>query len=184
MKPVIDQVEDGNPDFEGENFEGLTQTHEYRDYVIHRDLLNNPSNFANKPMPRVFVLCTGGTFCSVMTPKGYNVERGVINRLRLFRNLYDETFSQEFGCKEGENITPITPFQRRIFWKLQELEVFLDSSNMTMDDHVTIAKKLGEEYHNYDGFVIIHGTDTMTYTASTLSFILENLNKPVVITGS
>jgi L-asparaginase/Glu-tRNA(Gln) amidotransferase subunit D len=65
-----------------------------------------------------------------------------------------------------------------------ELEVFLDSSNMNMDDHIFIAHKIKESYNDYDAFIVIHGTDTMAYTASTLSFVLENLNKPVIITGS
>jgi L-asparaginase len=47
-----------------------------------------------------------------------------------------------------------------------------------------LATKIGEEYEHYDGFVVLHGSDTMAYTASALSFMLENLNKPVVLTGS
>ncbi len=60
----------------------------------------------------------------------------------------------------------------------------IDSSNMSPDFWVLLAKKIGEEYEHYDGFVVLHGSDTMAYTASALSFMLENLNKPVVLTGS
>ena len=60
----------------------------------------------------------------------------------------------------------------------------IDSSNMSPDFWVRLATKIGEEYEHYDGFVVLHGSDTMAYTASALSFMLENLNKPVVLTGS
>ena len=59
----------------------------------------------------------------------------------------------------------------------------IDSSNMSPDFWVRLATKIGEEYEHYDGFVVLHGSDTMAYTASALSFMLENLNKPVVLTG-
>lgn len=60
----------------------------------------------------------------------------------------------------------------------------LDSSNMNPAVWITLAKIIGEKYHEYDSFVILHGTDTMAYTASALSYLLENLNKPVILTGA
>ncbi|MBL7906693.1 MAG: type I asparaginase [Bacteroidales bacterium] len=60
----------------------------------------------------------------------------------------------------------------------------IDSSNMNPDFWVRLAEVIEENYERYDGFVVLHGTDTMAYTASVLSFMLENLNKPVVFTGS
>lgn len=69
-------------------------------------------------------------------------------------------------------------------WELLELDPLLDSSNMTVLDWNRIGNIIEEHYHSFDGFVILHGTDTMAYTASALSFSLENLNKPVIITGS
>lgn len=65
-----------------------------------------------------------------------------------------------------------------------ELEKLLDSSNIEISDQLEIAKLIQTNYREYDGFVIVHGTDTMAYTASVLSFVLENLNKTVVLTGS
>lgn len=65
-----------------------------------------------------------------------------------------------------------------------QFEVPLDSSAMTPDDWKDIVKVIEDNYDRYDGFVVLHGTDTMAYTASALSFMLENLRKPVVITGS
>lgn len=60
----------------------------------------------------------------------------------------------------------------------------LDSSDMSADDWVRMVDVIAENYERYDGFVILHGTDTMAYTASALSFLFENLKKPVVLTGS
>ena len=60
----------------------------------------------------------------------------------------------------------------------------LDSSQVGPDSWSKMAKAVADDYDKYDGFVILHGTDTMAYTASALSFMLENLNKPVIITGS
>ncbi|MGM0612835.1 MAG: asparaginase [Bacteroidota bacterium] len=60
----------------------------------------------------------------------------------------------------------------------------IDSSNMDTKSWIAIANVIQENYENYDGFVVLHGSDTMAYTASALSFMLENLNKPVIFTGS
>ncbi|WP_420845245.1 asparaginase [Maribacter litopenaei] len=60
----------------------------------------------------------------------------------------------------------------------------LDSSNMNPKEWVRIVSIIEEHYTNYDGFVVLHGSDTMSYTASALSFLLENLDKPVILTGS
>ncbi len=60
----------------------------------------------------------------------------------------------------------------------------IDSSNMNIEEWKKIAIIVKENYDNYDGFVVLHGSDTMSYSASALSFMLENLNKPVVFTGS
>jgi len=63
-------------------------------------------------------------------------------------------------------------------------ETPLDSSNMTPERWIELAEIIGSNYTDYDGFVILHGSDTMSYTASALSFLLENLAKPVILTGS
>lgn len=60
----------------------------------------------------------------------------------------------------------------------------MDSSDFTPDNWVMLANQVAEHYYNYDGFVILHGTDTMAYTSSALSFMLENLGKAVILTGS
>ena len=60
----------------------------------------------------------------------------------------------------------------------------IDSSNVSPRDWTTMARIISENYDRHDGFVILHGTDTMSYTASALSFMLRNLSKPVIFTGS
>lgn len=65
-----------------------------------------------------------------------------------------------------------------------QLDNIIDSSNMTPSFWIDIAEIIEREYENYDGFVVLHGTDTMAYTASALSFMFKNLAKPVILTGS
>ena len=65
-----------------------------------------------------------------------------------------------------------------------QLERIIDSSNMTPEFWIDIADIIEREYDHYDGFVVLHGTDTMAYTASALSFMFKNLSKPIVLTGS
>ncbi len=60
----------------------------------------------------------------------------------------------------------------------------IDSSNVEPPHWIALAELIRDNYARYDGFVVLHGTDTMSYTASALSFLLENLSKPVVFTGS
>ncbi|WP_035676615.1 asparaginase [Flavobacterium limnosediminis] len=60
----------------------------------------------------------------------------------------------------------------------------IDSSNMSPEKWVAIAEAIQENYEKFDGFVVLHGSDTMSYSASALSFMLENLAKPVIFTGS
>ncbi len=60
----------------------------------------------------------------------------------------------------------------------------IDSSNIKPIHWLRLGNRIAKNYHKYDGFVILHGSDTMAYTASALSFILENIAKPVILTGS
>ena len=60
----------------------------------------------------------------------------------------------------------------------------IDSSDMSLRRWAQLVRIIADNYDKYDGFVVLHGTDTMSYTASALSFMLENLTKPVILTGS
>ncbi len=69
-------------------------------------------------------------------------------------------------------------------WDLIEYSPLLDSSNVAYEQWNLMAHTIEENYNKYDGFVVLHGTDTMAYSASALSFMLEGLDKPVIFTGS
>lgn len=112
----------------------------------------------------VLMIYTGGTIGMTRTENGYAPQSG------RFRAALDEI---------SDLRAPELPA-----WELTELEPLLDSSNMTVREWNQIARVVAENYDRYDGFVILHGTDTMAYTASALSFMLGNLSKPVVLTGS
>ena len=85
-----------------------------------------------------------------------------------------------------ENLQAQIPELQQLDCKLevQSYEPSIDSSNMQPKIWVQLANTIEQAYTKYDGFVILHGSDTMAYTASALSFMLENLNKPVIFTGS
>ena len=73
---------------------------------------------------------------------------------------------------------------RNITTDIYTFDPLLDSSNISHENWKKMAEVVSERYAEFDGFVILHGTDTMCYTASALSFMLEHLNKPVILTGS
>ena len=69
-------------------------------------------------------------------------------------------------------------------YTIHEYDPLLDSANMTPRQWVVIARDIAANYDDYDGFVVLHGTDTMAYTSSALPFLLHGLAKPVIVTGS
>lgn len=85
-----------------------------------------------------------------------------------------------------ENLRDAVPVLKNIGFKVDAYSFNppIDSSNMKPEYWVEMVEVIEENYDKYEGFVVVHGTDTMVYTASALSFMLENLGKPVVITGS
>jgi L-asparaginase len=111
---------------------------------------------------KVLIVYTGGTIGMVQD------ENGSLHPFALDR-IYDAVPHLKH-CRYG--IDSVT------------LDNIIDSSNMTPSLWVDIANIIEREYDNYDGFVVLHGTDTMAYTASALSFMFKNLGKPIVLTGS
>ncbi len=111
-------------------------------------------------MKKILVIGTGGTIAAVKTKDGLRPAYD-INELISF---FPET--KELADLDGKTLFT------------------LDSTNMQPHHWSEIADEIGKQYDKYDGFVITHGTDTMPYTASALSFMLKNLGKPVVLTGS
>jgi lysophospholipase len=80
--------------------------------------------------------------------------------------------------------TPISTYDRRIRYCVYEFENLLDSSSIDAEGWDHIAKTVYRNYQLFDGFVILHGTDSLAYSCSALSFMLQNLGKPVILTGS
>jgi lysophospholipase len=80
-------------------------------------------------------------------------------------------------------ITPMTG-GRRTRYAVLEYDPLLDSSNIETKDWLRLAADISLNYKSFDAFVILHGTDTMSYTSSALSMLLENLGKPVIVTGA
>ena len=115
-------------------------------------------------MTKVLIIYTGGTIGMTRTENGYAPRAG------YFRAALDgisDLHSEEMPA-----------------WDFLELSPLLDSSNMTVREWNCIAALIAQKYNDYNSFVVLHGTDTMAYTASALSFMLGGLDKPVVLTGS
>ncbi len=85
-----------------------------------------------------------------------------------------------------ENIIIEVPELKKFGFKLDHVafDPLIDSSNVNPAFWVKIADTIYKNYDKYNGFVVLHGTDTMAYTASALSFMFENLSKPIILTGS
>ncbi|GAA6213610.1 60 kDa lysophospholipase isoform X4 [Lates japonicus] len=151
---------------------------------------------------RVLVINTGGTIGmtlhdNVLAPKA----NAFVQSLRKLPILHDETYAQQtclynYYGSENTLVLPkptshcdhlshgMSKNNKRIVYTILEYSPLLDSSNMTTDDWGRIGKDIEKNYENYDGFVILHGTDTMAYTASALSFMCEHLGKPIILTGA
>ncbi len=113
---------------------------------------------------RVYIANTGGTIGMKKTPNGYAPAPGYLAEQMAQISTLDNL--------------PLPDYD------LHEYDPLLDSANMTPHDWLKIAQDIADRYDDYDGFIILHGTDTMAYTASALPFMLEGLRKPVILTGS
>lgn len=113
--------------------------------------------------PKILLIYTGGTIGMIEDPKD--------NRLKPFD--FDHLLKELPELKKFKISISTTTFEKPI-----------DSSNVNIETWVELVEIIEKNYNKYDGFVILHGSDTMAYTASALSFMLEGLNKPVILTGS
>jgi len=111
----------------------------------------------------ILIICTGGTITMSVDPG--------TGALAPFR--FDQM---------NQQIPEIKKFSFRI--DTIQFSPLLDSSEVGPSDWIRMAQTIYDAYDRYDGFVVLHGTDTMAYSASALSFMLQNLNKPVIFTGS
>ena len=137
------------------------------------------------------VLCiyTGGTIGMTMTAKGYSPKPGYltsfVKKLPMFHDISAEHLIPNSARKFYKNmssplITPVTEYGERVIVRILEYDPLLDSSNVSSVEWQKMAADIAKYYDFFDGFVILHGTDTMAFTASALSFMLENLGKTVL----
>lgn len=112
----------------------------------------------------IFIIYTGGTVGMKKSSQGYQPAPGFLT----------------------ETLKQLSEFQHQDLpaYSIYECNPLLDSSDIGPKQWQMIASLITENYKKYDGFIVIHGTDTMAYTASALSFMLQHLDKPVIFTGS
>ena len=113
--------------------------------------------------PKILLIYTGGTIGMIEEPTTKSLKPFD------FTHLIDNVPKVQMLDFDIENIQFNPP---------------IDSANMSPEHWSDIARAIEDNYDDFDGFVVLHGTDTMAFTASALSFMLENLHKPVIITGS
>ena len=111
-------------------------------------------------MKKILLIATGGTIASKPTDNGLAPQLG-----------FQEIIDYVPEIKELADIDAIQLFN-------------IDSTNLYWKHWIEIAKCIQENYDKYDGFVVTHGTDTMAYTASAISYMVQNSKKPIVFTGS
>ncbi|MFD2166774.1 asparaginase [Thalassotalea euphylliae] len=113
---------------------------------------------------KIYVAYTGGTIGMKQSENGYIPVKGhLTDAIQATPDFYRDEMPE---------------------FVINEYDPLIDSSNMTPNDWQRIADDIYAHYDEFDGFVVLHGTDTMAYSASALSFMFENLSKPVIITGS
>lgn len=113
---------------------------------------------------RVLIVYAGGTIGMQPSDRGYIPMKGFHKHL--------DSFFRARGLKHLPSFDII------------ECQELIDSSNLLPKDWTALCQLLMQHWDEYDGFVLLHGTDTMAYTASMLSFMLQGLNKPIILTGS
>lgn len=113
---------------------------------------------------RVYIAYTGGTIGMQKSSEGYAPTAGFLAAQLAAMPELDDPLMPEYTIHEYDPI--------------------LDSSNMMPSDWRLIARDIADHYDRFDAFVVLHGTDTMAYTASALAFMLDGLGKPVILTGS
>jgi 60kDa lysophospholipase len=170
------------------------------DVVQYLKQNSNTSDMIKAGLTRTLVLYCGGTIGMKNDPEvGYvSVPGYMTNFLSTDRRFHDPDCLQllqslppsglDIHSMKSELgqilLMPLSMYGKRVAFQIYEYDPLKDSSAMNMDDWISLAKDVEKYYDFYDAFIIVHGTDTMAYSASALSFLLENLGKTVIFTGS
>lgn len=143
---------------------------------------------------RVLIIMTGGTICMRSSPEGLVPAKGFLDAGMAPRPSFNDGSEpgslQAFSEKDGPAVslkslrTPRSRYGRHVRFSVLEFEELLDSSSIDSKGWTQIANTIYKNYTLFDGFVVLHGTDSLAYTSSALSFMLSNLGKPVILTGS
>ncbi|OLN84463.1 60 kDa lysophospholipase [Colletotrichum chlorophyti] len=148
---------------------------------------------SNYPESRVLIIMTGGTICMQPTADGLQPIGGFLKNAMAPRPSFNDKSSPKVqleALKDGKKVvldslrTPPSAYSRHIRYGVLEFSPLLDSSSISAEGWTEIAQTIRENYRLFDGFVVLHGTDSLSYTASALSFMLSDLGKPVILTGS
>ncbi|KAK5110641.1 hypothetical protein LTR62_005681 [Meristemomyces frigidus] len=136
---------------------------------------------------------TGGTICMRPSTEGLVPAKGFLEAGMAPRPSFNDgsdvqnfaVFTETGSSTSVPSLrTPMSRYKRHIRYAVLEFEELLDSSSIDAKGWSQIARTISLNYASFDGFVVLHGTDSLAYTASALSFMLENLTKPVIFTGS
>ncbi|XP_048585827.1 60 kDa lysophospholipase [Nematostella vectensis] len=148
---------------------------------------------------KVLLLYAGGAMGWKISRAGYDVEKDlVLNEMKKLPMMYDDDYVDnidenllddlpEEEVANDQLVMPVSRYGVRVFVDVLEMvkeDLVKHSQDMDMKGWIAIANIIKEKYEKYSGFVILHGTDTLPYTASALSFMFENLGKSVIFTGS
>lgn len=146
----------------------------------------------NYPESRVLIIMTGGTICMQPSADGLVPMTGFLENAMAPRPSFNDASDPVplSAYKNGEKLilnslrTPPTAYSRHVRYTILEFSPLLDSSSISSIGWTEIALTVKENYHLFDGFVVLHGTDSLAYSASALSFMMSDLGKPVILTGS
>ncbi|OAQ63466.1 lysophospholipase [Pochonia chlamydosporia 170] len=153
----------------------------------------DPTTTTALPESRVLIIGTGGTICMQEGPDGLAPSEGFLDSAMAPRPTFNDMSGLDVKLQAYKNghltsldslRTPPTANHRHIRYSILEFTPLLDSSSISATDWASMALCVKQNYHLFDGFVILHGTDSLAYTASALSFMMSNLGKPVILTGS
>jgi len=154
-------------------------------FSMDEDFKRSMSKVTPECEKKVLMLYTGGAIGMTRSTleNVVNLKDHLKKLLKNNPHLCDQNFTF-FNAEDGFLITPHTMFGKRIWYKVEEFDEIKDSCDNDVDEWLKIAEAIEKNYNQYDAFLILHGTDTMAYTASALSFMFENLRKTVILTGS
>ncbi|EEP79089.1 conserved hypothetical protein [Uncinocarpus reesii 1704] len=146
------------------------------------------------PESRILIIMTGGTICMRRSTAGFVPARGFLEAaLRPSPTFNDgsapgpvDVAINAAGDRKSYPTlrTPLSAYEARVRYAVYEFEELLDSSSIDAKGWAQIARTIYWNYTLFDGFVVLHGTDSLAYTSSALSFMFSNLGKPVILTGS